>query len=142
MKLLRCWAHRDCAPSPLRWPQLTTSHGSGGSRQLCPQRHLQSSGDSLGTFGQQYPAVGHFISLLAPADGSCHTQGIFCRSAIQFLPRLGVATTISLDWMLSLELTKPTGELTWEALKLRSKKGYLPRDVYSFPTEVDTGGKV
>ena len=52
----------------------------------------------------------------------------------QFLPNSGVATTISLDWMLSLETHQANWGIDLGGLgKLRSRKGgNLPRDVYSF----------
>ena len=58
--------------------RLTTSHGSGGSRQLCPKRHLQSSGDSPGTLACAPWPLHWFTDV--PADCPWHTEGIFCHS--------------------------------------------------------------
>lgn len=75
------------APSSLCWPRLTTSHGSGGSRQLCPQRHLQSSGDSPGTLACAQ-AVGHFIGSQMRQQTVPVILKAYSVTLTQFLPRL------------------------------------------------------
>ncbi|CAI9172947.1 unnamed protein product [Rangifer tarandus platyrhynchus] len=108
--------------------------GVGGSRQLCPQRHLQSSGDSPGTLACAQ-AVGHFIG------SQLHQRTVpvtLKASSVALLPSScpdsRVATIISLDWMLSLETHQANRGIDLGGLgKLRIRKGgHLPRDVYSF----------
>lgn len=134
-EVVRCWVYRDRAPpAPFAGPGSPPPMGGGGSRQLCPQRHLQSSGDSLSTLACAR-AVGHFISSqlcqqTVPVILKAYSVTLLSSSC----PDSGVATAISLDWMLSLETHQANRGIDLGGLgKLRSKKGgYLPRDVYSF----------
>lgn len=122
------------SPAPLTGPGSPPPLGVGGSRQLCPQRHLQSSGDSLGTLACAR-AVGHFIGAqlrqqTVPVTLKAYSVTLLASSC----PDSGAGTTISLDWMLSLETHQTNRGIYLGGLgKLRCRKGgHLPRDVYSF----------